>query len=106
MTANVSIITKKSKDVMCAPTIALKYTPNTNGQKYKNQGIWILENNKPLRIDIKEGASDDTNVEVISSKLKLGDKVIIGSTGGKKMKNVSANASGGGRRRGGPPGMF
>lgn len=104
MTANVSIITKRSEDVMCAPSIALKYTPETSGQKYKNQGIWILERGKPLRIDIKEGASDDTNVEIISQRLKLGDNVIIGSTGGKSSSKVSANNNG--RRRGGPPGMF
>lgn len=104
MTANVSIITKRSEDVMCAPSIALKYTPETSGQKYKNQGIWILEKGKPLRIDIKEGASDDTNVEIISQRLKLGDNVIIGSTGGKSSSKVSANNNG--RRRGGPPGMF
>lgn len=104
MTANVSIITKESKDVMCAPSIALKFSPETNGQKYKNQGIWILDNGKPRRIDIKEGASDDTNVEIISQRLKLGDDVIVGSSGGKR----KAQAGGGNnsKRRGGPPGMF
>lgn len=107
MTANVSIITKESKDVMCAPSIALKYTPETNGQKYKNQGLWILEKNKPRRIDIKIGASDDTNVEVISNRLKLGDKVIIGSTGGKTKQLAASSAQNkNSRRRGGPPGMF
>ncbi len=105
MTANVSIITKESKDVMCAPSIALKFSPETNGQKYKNQGIWILDNGKPRRIDIKEGASDDTNVEIISQRLKLGDDIIVGSSGGKHSK---AQAGGGNnsKRRGGPPGMF
>lgn len=103
MTANVSIITKRSKDVMCAPSIALKFTPETSGQKYKNKGIWILEQNKPVRIDIKEGSSDDMNVEIISKRLKLGDKVIIGSTGGKNSKNKQETSD---RRRGGPPGMF
>ena len=102
MTANVSIITKRSKDVMCAPSIALKYTPETNGQKYKNQGIWILEKGKPQRIDIKQGASDDSNVEILSQNLNFGDEVIIGSTGGKK--GSRQNMQGG--RRGGPPGMF
>ena len=104
MTANVSIITKESKDVMCAPSIALKFSPETNGQKYKNQGIWILDNGKPRRIDIKEGASDDTNVEIISPRLKIGDDVIVGSSGGKR----KAQAGGGNnsKRRGGPPGMF
>lgn len=105
MTANVSIVTSKSKNVMCAPSIALKYTPDVNGPKYKNQGIWILEKGKPLRIDIKLGASDDSNVEIISNKLKLGDDVIIGSTGGKTDKTMAQQGQGV-KRRGGPPGMF
>ena len=103
MTANVSIITSKSANVLCAPTIALKYSPEAGGQKYKEQGIWILDDKEPKRITIKEGASDDTNVEIISNKVKDGDKVILSSTGGKK---CSKNAPTGTRRRGGPPGMF
>ena len=103
MTANVSIITKRSENVMCAPSVAMKYSPETNGQKYQNQGIWVLENGKPKRIDIKEGASDDSNVEIISKVLKVGDKIIIGSTGGGKKPTASQQ---GNKRRGGPPGMF
>lgn len=103
MTANVSIITKRSENVMCAPSVAMKYSPETNGQKYQNQGIWVLENGKPKRIDIKEGASDDSNVEINSKVLKVGDKIIIGSTGGGKKPTSSQQ---GNKRRGGPPGMF
>ena len=84
MTANVSIITDKREDVLCVPNVALKFTPETSGQKYKNQGIWILQKNKPVRIDIEQGASDDTRFEVISDKIKEGDLVLTGSTGGKK----------------------
>lgn len=102
MTANVSIITSRNKDVMCAPTIALKYTPETDGQKYKQQGIWILDKGKPTRIDIKQGASDDANVEIISQRVKIGDEVIIGSTDRNNSKKISDNRP----RRGGPPGMF
>lgn len=104
MTANVSIITNRSSNVLCAPSIALKYSPESNGQKYKNQGLWILENGKPRRIDIKEGASDDSNIEIISQKLKVGDDIIIGSTGGKKKPAQNSDANG--KKRGGPPGMF
>ena len=100
MTANVSIITSQNKDVLCVPTVALKYTPETTGQKYKEQGVWVLENNEPVRIPVKEGASDDSNVQIITNKLKAGDKIIIGSTG-KSGKVVPT-----GKRRGGPPGMF
>lgn len=101
MTANVSIITKRSENVLCAPSIALKFSPETNGQKYKNQGIWILAKGKPSRIDIKQGSSDDSNVEIISDSLKVGDDVIIGSSGGRNKNNKPSN-----NRRGGPPGMF
>lgn len=99
MTANVSIITSKSEDVLCAPSVALKYTPETDGKKYQSQGLWILANKKPQRIDIETGASDDTNIEVKSDKIKVGDKVIIGASNQvKKDKNPQQ------RRK--PPGMF
>lgn len=98
MTANVSIITSKSEDVLCAPTVALKYTPETGGQKYKSQGLWILEDRKPKRIDIQTGASDDSRVEVISKDLKSGDKVIVGAS------NQVKHEKGSGQRR--PPRMF
>lgn len=101
MSANVSIITKRSEDVMCAPSIALKYSPELNGPKYKNQGIWILKDNKPERINIETGASDDTNVEIISDKINLHDSVIISSVGGGKAKKTNTKG-----RKGGPPGMF
>ncbi len=100
MTANVSIITSQNKDVLCVPSVALKYTPETTGVKYKEQGIWILDDNRPVRIPVKEGASDDSNVQIITNKLKVGDKIIVGSTG-KAGKNIGQT-----RRRGGPPGMF
>ena len=97
MTANVSIITDKSEDVMCAPTIALKFNPNTDGQRYKTQGLWILDKNKPKRVNIETGASDDSNIEVISKELSDGDRIIVDSSKSKS-KNTQQ------RRRG--PGMF
>lgn len=102
MTTNVSIITKKSTDVKCVPSMALKFSPDTSGQKYQNQGIWILEKGKPKRIDIKEGASDDSHIEIISDKLQIGDEVIVSSRRGKS----KAKTASGSKRRGGPPGMF
>ena len=80
MTANVSIITDKSENVMCAPSIALKFNPNTDGTRYKNQGIWIMEKRRPKRINIETGASDDTNTEIISKEIKEGDRIIVDSS--------------------------
>lgn len=86
MTANVSIITNKSENVICVPTEALKFTPSeiTGGKKYKEQGLWVLKNNKPERINIKLGAKDSDKTEVISSELKENDKVILKKKGSKE----------------------
>ena len=99
MTANVSIITHKSENVLCAPSIALKYNPNTDGTRYKNQGIWILSDKKQKRVNIETGASDDTNIEIKSKELHEGDKIITGASNVKKHDKKSD-------RRGRPPGMF
>ena len=84
MTANVSIITDKSENVLCAPTTALKFTPNTDGTKYKTKGIWIMKKRTPERITIETGASDDARTEIISDKIKEGTKVIVGIKGKEK----------------------
>jgi len=86
MSANVSIITNKSENVLCAPNLALKFTPDVNGPKYKNQGLWILQNGKPKRIDIETGASGDSVIEVKSQDINEGDKVIVGIVGKKSGK--------------------
>ena len=91
MTANASIITNKSENIICVPTEALKFTPSdiTGGKKYKEQGLWILKNNKPVRITIKTGAKDSERTEIISKEIKENDTVILSKKGEK-----SANAQG------------
>ncbi len=77
MTANVSIITDKSENVLCVPNMALKFTPDINGPKYKNQGIWILDKGKAKRVEIKTGAYNDSSTEIISDKIQEGTEVIL-----------------------------
>lgn len=84
MSANVSIITNTVENALCIPPQALKFTPETNGQKYEHQGIWILTNNGLKRCDIELGISDENNMQIISKEIKAGDKVVIGSNNGKK----------------------
>lgn len=91
MTANVSIITAKNENVLCVPNVALKFTPKTNGEKYKTQGLWIKDGLKLERIDIKTGASDDSYTEVISEKLFEGQKILVGVKNGKGYKNKNTN---------------
>lgn len=87
MTANVSIITDRSENVLCVPNMALKFTPDINGPKYKNQGIWVLEKGKPKRIEIKTGANNDSNTEIISDKINEDTQVIMSI----KSKNSKTN---------------
>lgn len=91
MTANVSIITDKSENVLCVPNMALKFTPDINGPKYKNQGIWILEKGKPKRVEIETGAYNDSFTEIISDKIQEGTDVIISIKSKKSKQNNRRN---------------
>jgi len=84
MSANVSIITNSVKDALCIPVQALKFTPDSTGKKYDKQGVWIQTKTGLKRYDIELGVSDDNKVEIISNEVKVGDKVVIGTTRGKK----------------------
>lgn len=81
MTANVSIVVGKKENILTAINPALKFTPLGKDVKYDTQGIWVLKNNKPTRIDIQTGVYDDSKTEIISNELKEGDMVIIGRKG-------------------------
>lgn len=98
MTANASIITNKKENVLCVENAALRYTPVeiTEGRKFKEQGIWILKNGKPIRFNIKTGITDSNNTEIISNEINESDRVIIGDL--KKKPNTKAMNR--------PPGMF
>ncbi len=100
MTANVSIITSKKEDILCAKNAALKFTPNTDGkgEKFDKQGIWLLADGVPKRVEIETGVNDDSYTEIISNTLKDGDRVIISiEEKGKKAQNT---------KRGPRPRMF
>ena len=89
MTANVEIITSKRENVLSVPIKALKFSPTeiTKGQKFKDQGLWIINSNHyPARISIKTGASDNEYTEVISDELKEGTEVITGRKGDEEKK--------------------
>ena len=85
MSANVSIITGQVKDVLVVDNKALKFSPADNTKKYETQGIWLLQNNEPVRYDVELGLSDDNKTQIISDQIKEKDKVIVSAiTKGKK----------------------
>ena len=93
MTANVSIITQKKENVLCVPSIALKYTPTTKGEikRYDTQGIWVLRGSKPVRETVEIGASDDTYTEITSGNIQEGDRIIVSSDGKSSKQNSKNN---------------
>lgn len=89
MTANVEVITAKNDDALLVPNKAMRfYITDENGEtkRYKDKGVWILRNNKPERIVVKTGVSDDENTEITEGNLKAGDAVIM------ENKNTEAQA--------------
>lgn len=98
MTANVSIITSRHENVLCAPNLALKFTPKNNQTKYNTKGVWIKSGHKLKRINIKTGLSDDSFTEIISNNIKDGDNVVIGIKGDKKNKTKSMTSKNRGMR--------
>lgn len=97
MTANVSIVTLEKDGILCAPVKALKFSPTeiTGGKKYKEQGIWILdEKKKPKRINIKTGVSDGEFTEIISDELTNETIIITGREGDNNKKGFKPRRMG------------
>ena len=89
MNANVSIIVNDKQDLLCVPNGALKYVPEGNTERYKEQGIWILKNKKPVRITVKTGLKDGDYTEVESPEISEGMQVFV------KVKNFKKKSGGG-----------
>lgn len=98
MNADVSIIACKKENTLSVDSAAMRFTPKdiTGGKKFREQGLWILRKNKPVRIHIKTGITDEDVTEIISNQIKEGDKAITGIVG--KSQNTSNMPK--------PPGMF
>ena len=80
MTANVEIITAQKDDVLLVPNKALRFfvtDENGENKRYKDKGLWVLQNGKPERLVIATGVSDDDFTEVSGKNLKEGMEVIV-----------------------------
>lgn len=99
MSANVSIITNKKDNILTVDNAAMRFTPVeiTGGKKFKEQGIWLLRKNKPVRVVIKTGITDSDAIEIVSKEIQEGEEVIIGKLDKKEKSKSKAM---------GPPRMF
>jgi len=128
MTANVTILTHQSRDVLRVPNAALRFNPaafmkeekkpeasgrpggaqarpvqrpggSASGMVARREDhVWILENGKPKAVPVKAGISDGQFTEVSGEGLREGQAVLVG------VEEAKA-ASNGARPLGGPRGM-
>ena len=85
--APLKIITAEKENVLLVPNKALRfYTLDEKGDvvRYKDKGIWLLQNGKPKRINIATGVSNDDMTEIVSDVINVGNEVIL------ENKNVDA----------------
>ena len=84
MTANVEIITAEKQGVFLVPNKALRFfVQDSSGevQRYKDKGIWVLENGQPVRLSITVGVADDDKSEISSDKLSENMDIIVEKVG-------------------------
>jgi HlyD family secretion protein len=107
MTANVSIVTDTRAGVLRIPNAALRFRwtaekaggtvkkpePPADGAARRVQSLWVLERDKPRRVQAALGISDGRFTEVRSGDLKEGDAVIVEASGNAQ-KNQSAGFGG------------
>jgi len=106
MTANVSIIITTEHDVLRITNAAMRFrftdrpagaasAPNAAAKtsagtpEKKGPAVWVLENDKPRRVNIEPGISDGNYTEIVSGDLKEGQQLIVESL--KKTKSQSTS---------------
>jgi len=93
MTANVTIITDKKENVLAVPSTAFRYRPSAyEGELLRGRALWVLEEGRPLPVQVETGITDGAYVEIKSDDLKEGDRVIIGEEAGSTKGRASASA--------------
>lgn len=91
MTANVTIITDKKENVLAVPSAAFRYRPSAyEGELLRGRVLWVLEEGRPLPVQVETGITDGAYVEIKSDDLKEGDRVIIGEETGSTKGRASA----------------
>jgi len=92
MTAAVTISVKELKDALLVPNRAVRVI---NSKRM----VYVLQNGQPVAVEVRLGATSDTNSEVVGGDLKEGDLIILNPP-----SNAFGPGSGGGPGNGGPMG--
>ncbi len=111
MTAFATLVEAEHKDILRIPNSALSFKLPEKISKYpvKNKAennpteknmnkIYVLNGNKPLKINVKIGISDGKFTEILAGELKEGDTVITAEASLRKGSNNSGKSPAGGMR--------
>jgi HlyD family secretion protein len=94
MTAATRIVTDQRRDVLRVPSQALRFSPagvdsiaRPSSKRTEKTGavngegtpaaVWVLKDDKPVRIPVVAGLDDDTFAEILQGDLKADDPVIL-----------------------------
>lgn len=90
MTANVSLVVTEKNDIILVPNAALRFRPVTNTEvtmappsrkgtvaEVETPGVYVLQNKKPVKIEVEKGITDGSRTEIISG-VEEGTMVLVG----------------------------
>lgn len=75
MTANVTFVVESKKGVVKIPNAALRFKM-PDSPPSKQQGVWVIRDGKPVRVNVRTGISDGEWTELIEGDIKEGEEVI------------------------------
>jgi HlyD family secretion protein len=98
MTATASIVKAQSLNVLRVPSQALRFTPSGAARPAASRrgaaaksAVWVVRDGKLIQVPVTVGLNDDTNAEIKSGDLRLGDQVVTAvATPGKGGKPPAA----------------
>jgi len=95
MSANISFVVDRRNNVLRIPEIALRFKlPGASAGKRVDMkggiGVWILENGKPMRVEVKTGPSNGTYTELVSGQLQEGQDLITDMQQGSKKATTNS----------------
>lgn len=111
MTATVEIYDQERSNVLLVPSEAFRFKPGKaaagaqSEESKDGSSLYILEGNRPVSRQAKEGVTDGLLSEVVGSELKEGQEVVTRREARGESTTGTSTTRSGGRSGGGPRGM-
>lgn len=92
LTANLRFIVDERKQVVTVPASAMRWSPRGATSGESQGAVWVLDGDRPRKVEFTPGLSDGNDVEVVAGDLKPASEVIVGESSAPKsqLKNPFA----------------